>query len=435
MGYQAYITRLKNVRKHSNADRLQVAECFGNNIIVSLDMKEGDLGIYFPTDGKLGIEYATGNKLVLMKDENGNSSGGYLDPEKRHITSLKLRGEKSDGLFMPLKSLSKFCDINTLKEGDTITTLNGVLICEKYVPISKKRNNNSTPKNADKKEKVKESFPFFQEHIDTSQLSYNTQQFKSGDQCYITLKLHGTSQRTAHTIKEEKKSTSKLIHTLLKLIGVQRKDKKSWEYVTGTRRVTLKDYNGGFYGDNQFRKQWHDHFVGKLHKGESIYYEVVGYTEGDKTIMPECDNKKTKDKEFIKQYGEKTRFTYGCGTGQNDIYVYRMTMTNEDGQVIEYPQHLVQLRCEQMGVKHCPVLEAFTFTTVEDLMERVNKHVDGVDPIGKTHLREGVIVRIDNKEKFTAFKHKSFNFKVLEGIIKADDVLDIEEAESVQEVS
>ena len=34
--YEAYITKIKNVRKHSNADRLLVGECFGNNVIVDL---------------------------------------------------------------------------------------------------------------------------------------------------------------------------------------------------------------------------------------------------------------------------------------------------------------------------------------------------------------------------------------------------------------
>lgn len=428
MSYNGYITRIKNIRKHNNADRLQVGECFGNYIIVSLDTQEGDLGVYFPTDGKLGLEYAKANNLLRDKDENGNQTGGYLDPDKRHITSLKLRGEKSDGLFMPLKSLQEFTDINSLKEGDVVTTLNGVLICEKYIPLRKTSIAQSNHKN--KKTNVeKEIYPLFEQHSDTSQLAYSTQNFKVGDQCYITLKLHGTSQRTTNTIKEEGRLPV-VFATILKKLKINIKPKRSWGYITGSRRVTLKDYNGGYYGDNQFRKQWHDFFLNKLHKGETIYYEVVGYTDGEKTIMPECDNSKTKDKEFIKQFGKTTRFTYGCGTGQSDIYAYRMTMTNEDGQIIEYPWHLVKLRCEQMGVKYCPELESLTFTSVEDLMERANTYVDGIDPVGKTHIREGVIVRIDNREKFTAFKHKSFNFKVLEGIIKSNDVLDIEEAES-----
>jgi hypothetical protein len=432
MSYCGYITKIKNVRKHSNADRLQVGECFGNFVIVGLDTQDNELGVYFPTDGKLGIEYCKKNNLLREKDENGNNIGGYLDPKRRNISTLKLRGEKSDGLFMPLKSLESFYDISTFKEGDMITTLNGVLICEKYIPKEKKNRTQGIKK--DKRKIItSESYPLFEEHIDTAQLPYNLHRFKEGDLCQITLKLHGTSGRVTHTIKEKKKILPYWLYKTLKSFNIELKPKKSWEYVSGTRRVVLKDYDNGYYGDNFFRKQWHDYFKGKLHKGESCYFEIVGYTHADQTIMPSCNNNKTKDKEFIKQYGDTTKFTYGCEEGQSDIYVYRMTITNEDGYVVEYPEYLIKLRCEQMGVKYCPEFDLFIFTNKEDLMERVNKFIDGADPIGKTHTREGVIVRIINRQKFTAFKNKSFNFKVLEGIIKSDDVLDMEEAESIQE--
>lgn len=138
--YAAYVTRIKNLRKHTNADRLLCGECFGNTVIVGLDTKPEELGVYFPVDGKLGTEYAVKNDLLRRKDENGKPAGGYLDPEKRNIKALKLRGEKSDGLFMPLSSLNGFTDIAKLREGDVITILNGVTICEKYIP----RRKNST---------------------------------------------------------------------------------------------------------------------------------------------------------------------------------------------------------------------------------------------------------------------------------------------------
>jgi hypothetical protein len=65
-------------------------------------------------------------------------------------------------------------------------------------------------------------------------------------------------------------------------------------------------------------------------------------------------------------------------------------------------------------------------------MERVEKYYEGADPIGKSHVREGVVVRIDNRSKFTAYKHKNFSFKVLEGIIKdTADAPDMEEAEEL----
>ena len=55
MSYFGYITTLKNVRKHPNADRMMLADCFGNTICVGIDAAEGEIGIYFPTDGQLSV--------------------------------------------------------------------------------------------------------------------------------------------------------------------------------------------------------------------------------------------------------------------------------------------------------------------------------------------------------------------------------------------
>ena len=140
MSYNAYVTTLKNLRPHPNADRLQLAECFGNTICVSLDYTPEQIGIYFPTDGQLSEEFAIQNNLIRRKDENGNNIGGYMDPEKRNVKAIKLRGEKSDGLFLPLSCLD-YCypDINggaavMLNVGDTINVINGHEICRKYIP-------------------------------------------------------------------------------------------------------------------------------------------------------------------------------------------------------------------------------------------------------------------------------------------------------------
>ena len=66
---------------------------------------------------------------------------------------------------------------------------------------------------------------------------------------------------------------------------------------------------------------------------------------------------------FEKQYGKETVFSYGCEPGKNDIYVYRMTMTNEDGFAVELPWEQVQIECEKLGVKCVPTFEKFVFTT------------------------------------------------------------------------
>lgn len=432
--YCAYITTIKELRKHNNADRLQCATIFGNNVIVDLSYKEGQRVIYFPVDGQLGEDFAKENNLVRIKDENGNNIGGYLDPDKRNITALKLRGEQSDGLVLPIEVLEKYIDTNTLLDGDQITVINGFEICKKYIPRVQPRQNKQytgtikTRKNR-KEENEKVTYPFFVQHIDTAQLAYNEKAFKPGDTCYITLKMHGTSARTMNAIEVTKKKRNKILKKVFKL-----KDKTSRQYkiVSGTRRVTLKNYEGGYYGNNSFRQKYHDLFKNRLPKGAEIFYEIVGYVNDETTIMGKCKNALIKDKAFTKQYGDETIFSYGCEQGENECYVYRMTLTNEDGFVVEIPFEQVQIECEKMGVKCVPLFEKFIFSTWDDLMQRVEKYYDGVDPIGKTHIREGIVVRIDNRPSFTAYKHKNWSFKVLESIIKdTSDEPDMEEAEEL----
>lgn len=398
--HEGYVTTIKELHKHSNADRLQCTTIFGSNVIVGLDTKIGDLGVYFPVDLRLGKEFAEKNNLLRKKDENGNEIGGYLDPEKRNIKAINLRGEKSDGLFLPIESLSDFTNISKLKEGDKITTLGGYVICEKYIPKSKIRPPVKNKKQI-KRKKLVEHYQFT-EHVDTEQLMYNLDQFKEGDYCEITLKLHGTSGRTGLVLKNDNTFLGKIKRKL----GIQ-----DYEEISGTRRVVLDGFDGGFYGTNEFRKKYHNLLNEKLYKGITLYYEIVGYVDENTLIMPECNNKKVKDKEFEKVYGKTTKFTYGCQPGESEMYVYRMTLTTLDDFVFEVPYETMKIYCEQIGVKVVPLLDKFMFTTKEDLLERVDKWLDIPDPIGKTHVSEGIVVRIENKVKFTAYKQKRLVFQ------------------------
>lgn len=473
MAYCGYITRLKNVRKHSNADRLQLADCFGNTVIVGLEYTEGQLGVYFPVDGQLSVEFCTANDLVRRKDENGNPAGGYLDPEKRNIKAMKLRGEKSDGLFMPLTALANFTTVSDLKEGDTITVLNGVEICKKYIP---KRKASGEWHGGSKGRKTKVDFcPTFAQHVDTEQLAYNLNAFKAGDVVELTLKMHGTSGRTGYLPLRKEKP----LNWFQKLFKKHPDIYYEYGYVTGTRRVVLDNtHDGGYYDDNSFRLRMAEKFEGKLHKGETVYYEIVGFVNDQTPIMASVKNSKISDKAFTKQYGEETVFSYGCDPNGEweekhycaapdcldfdatipprcEVYVYRMTMTNEDGDVIEYSPEQMRMRCDQMGVKYVPVFEKFMIPEYpgevltdkagdtdygvcspgEYVLRKVEQYFDGPDPIGKTHIREGVVARIVNRPTIAVYKHKNFSFKVLEGIAKdVADAPDMEEAQDAEEV-
>ena len=459
-----YVTTLKDVRPHPNADRLVLATCFVNTVCVAKDKyTEGEIGVYFPVDLQLSMEFCEKNGLLAVYENGINISGGYMDPSKRNVKAIKLRGEQSDGLFLPLACLEYTgVDMDTLNIGDTITTVNGHEICRKYIPRGKHHATAAGGAGKRAKRKAKRSIaPVFYEHIDTEQLAYNLHMFKSGDLIEITRKLHGTSARTSHT-KVLKGFKRNLLDIILRREGTPIYD---WGTVSGTRRTVLDTFDGGFYGSNEFRKPYHDFFDGKLLKGETVYYEIVGFTHDGGPIMGVCNNKKLNDKEFVKKYGETTTFSYGCAPHpvpamvkapemeeispaipQSDIYVYRMTMTNEDGEVVEYTPDQMRHRCMYMGVKTVPVHwygfipenpgshDDPTISAGEWVLKKAEQFYDGEEPIDPTHIREGVVVRVINRPTFTAYKHKNFQFKVLEGIIKeCAEAPDMEEADGLDE--
>lgn len=484
--YNAYVVKIEHLRLHPNADRLQVATIFGEDTCVSLDVKLGDLGLYFPVDGQLSEEFCDQNHMCRKKAD-GTPDTGYMERESRKVKAIKLRGLKSNGIYCPLTSVEYTgVNLSDLTPGLVITALNGHEICCKYIP---KRNPNA-PRSGNGKNKSKtkkeDIAPLFKEHKDTEQLAYNLGAFKNGDQIEITLKMHGTSQRTGYlpVFKEYKhkyRLMQNLANTDINKVGKAVRDLVlrarstatpvyDWNYVTGTRRTVLEGEEGGFYGSNAFRTPHAKAFEGKLWKGETVYYEVVGFTNSGTPIMPSASNKKLEDKNFITAYGPETVFSYGCNpegeklmhgnddrgaftipvkVPQSDFYVYRMTMTNEDGDVVEYTPDFMRYRCEQMGVKTVPLLwcgsipddlgRFFDFNTGEEyemtpgdwIKEEAETYYDGPDPIGKTHVREGVVVRIVNRPSFTAYKHKNWYFRALSGIA----VEQLEKEKNIEELS
>lgn len=480
MSHCGYITTLKNVRPHPNADRLVLATCFESTVCVAKDKyTEGEIGVYFETDLQLSMEFCEQNGLLAVYENGVNVSGGYLDPAKRNIRAIKLRGEQSDGLFLPLSCLAYTgANLDELNIGEQVSILNGHEICRKYIPRSNHPRTSAGGAGKRVKRRAKRSIaPTFFEHKDTEQLQYNLDLLKPGDYIEITRKLHGTSGRTAHTkvivgykhrnpfwnrvLRNVDPTKSKFAEWLYDKAMENAEPIYDWDYVSGTRRTVLDSYDGGYYGSNLFRKEYHDFFKGKLFKGETVYYEIVGFTHEGKPIMATCDNRKLKDPEFVKQYGKTTTFSYGCdpyglcasaecdpnyNTPVSRMFVYRMTMTNEDGDVVEYTPDFVRHRCKFMGADCVPVewvglipehpgsTDDDTITAGKWVMNKVEQFYDGPEPLDPTHIREGCVVRVINRPTFTAYKHKNYDFKVLEGIIKdTADAPDMEEADGLDE--
>ena len=422
MSYFGLVTKLQNVRKDENSDRLYLADCFNEGVIIGPDMQTGQLVLYLPTDGE--IERWFGNEFCLFrKNEDGTSQGGYIE-NNGHIRAIKLRGNQSSGVVIALdKVYEKFGD-QGWKDGDKVNTINDKEFCCKYIPKRKSGSSNQSKTSYKGRKAEGITYPEFSMHTDTEQLAYNLDKFRPGDLLNMTLKMHGTSQRSMNTYAELPNGFFR------RLFRMKKRTKQA--YVLGTRRCVITENSQGYYGNDQFRMPHHEKIRPFVEENMEVFYEVVGYYgSGDAdTIMPIADNKKINDKNFVKKYGSRTIFSYGCEPGQSEMYVYRIT--SENGAKEWTPDEITEW-CKKAGVKRVPIVEDFEFTTVEDLQNRINKYFEDLtDPIGLTHIKEGVVIRIVNRRTFTAYKSKTYEFKVLEGIIKEQaNAPDMEEAEDI----
>lgn len=421
MAYQALITKIKNVHKDPNSDRLYLGECFNEGVIIGPDYEEDDLVLYLPSDGKIERWFGDTFKL-FRKNEDGTLQGGYID-SNGHIKAIKLRGNQSSGVVIKVETIEQIFGEQGWKDGDKVDKINNRQFCKKYIPHMQKGTYSGLKGTSYKGKKVDEIvYPEFEMHKETAQLAYNLDAFKPGDIINLSLKMHGTSSRHMKTYCEVPRGFfRKLFHMKPKIKNV---------YVCGSRKCVITEDSKGYYENCEFRLKHHKALEPFIEDGVECFGEIVGYygpNETD-TIMPIGDNTKLNDKAFIKEFGESSIFNYGCKPGESKLYIYRITSNNGER---EWTPNEICEWCDKNGLLHVPYIETFEFTTVKDLQERVNNYLKDLhDPIGLTHIKEGVVVRIVNRRTFTAYKAKTWEFKVIEGIIKdTNSEPDIEEAQ------
>jgi len=422
MEYFAYVTRIKNLRPIPKADNLIVGDVFGQEVVVGKDTREGQLGLYFPSDGRLLDEYLTYNNLVRKVNEDGTKSGSFDANGKVRVQ--KIRGQKSNGYFCALKSLEYAGNIDDLNDGEELNTFNGHKFCEKYVV----KRGVPSQRNPDK-DYNKPKFIYFREHKDTARILYKLDEIEVGMKLVVTEKLHGTSQRSALALESQQTWWGALINGLCKRTII--KPTLTWKYVAGTHHTVIKDWqrHTGYYKEKEgFRKEIHDkYFEGVLHRGETIYYEIVGYTNGDSLIMAMGKTEKLQDKELLRRYGKEMKFTYGCDIGYHMPYVYRITKTDDNGVEFDYDWDMLCARCFELHVPVVPHLASYTFDgNVDTLVGICRTNANGCSLLDVHHIKEGVVVRNDGNE-WQAWKYKSYEFDVLEDNIKLEGKEDIEE--------
>ena len=332
--YSAVVVEIKSIRAHSNADRLACTNIFSNNVIVGKDTKVGDIGIYFPLETQLSKEFCLANDLIRRKDINGKPAGGMFD-ENRRVRCQTFRGEKSMGFWIPINSIEFACSspsgIDWPSIGAEFESWNGTPICSKYVPRLNQPSQRG-PKEARKPRESRIIDGQFRFHTDTAQLGRNMHKISPMDPIVVTWKLHGTSAIASRALVKRKLNLLERI--VSRFIKVQDTE---YDYVYASRRVIKNEFESAkqhYYDTDIWSSVGAKHFKDLLHTGETIYYEIVGYTPGGAEIQKGYD--------------------YSCAPGECHAYVYRITQTAFDGYVVELQWNQVKERCNEIGVSYVP---------------------------------------------------------------------------------
>jgi len=449
MSYNAIVCPLQNVEKHPDADRLQIATAMGHTVIIGLNQVNGDLGLFFPPDGQLSLEFATANDLLKRVDKKGKQCGGFFESSRR-VRNIALRGVKTEGFWISVESLAKLHEqekgiplVAGITVGLELDSYQGIPLCNKYItPATIKARSESSiyATNNKTKRQVKELHGLAM-HWNTPQLKQSTHSFqKVPGAIIITEKLHGTSGRLGCAKVSRPKTFAEM--TLLEKVShyVFRRtpaQKKEWKVTNGTRNVVLLN-------DHQKDKYRFDVVKGiedSLHHGETIFFEIVGYTHTGAPIMPAHDLRMLKNKILLAKYGEHMEYRYGCSVEEdsekplNRLFVYRISRTSDDGHELDMPWNQLTARCAELGLDHVPVVMANTqLSNIHDFFNPCPLNLESLSSGGSvldSHLKEGICIRVEyfHETKPKIFKLKNWEFGVLEGYIKDDaDYIDEEES-------
>lgn len=358
INYLAQIVDIKDFTNHPNPEvtKMKIAHCKGFNIIVGIDEQPG-LFIYFPVLSQLNPEMLSYLNLYNDKEKNKDPKHSGFFSNKGIVKTIKLKGFNSEGFLLPFNSFQNFLVASVNKEIETPkdnTEFDSVEDCGKEFWISHKyiASTNQSKYKEQYKYKQKKLKRFdklienqFRFHYDTVVLRKQPNVIQPNDIIHISSKWHGTSGIVAYVLCHKQLNWKQKIAN--KLTG-ESFDKYDYIYTSRSvikNRYINKSVSSGFYKEDLWTIAG-EQLKPYLQKGMTMYFEIVGFTPEGKYIQKNYDYGCTAPKDGKYILGENYK-----------LYIYRVTLTNIDGQVHEFSAHEVQIYCKNNGL--LPVNELY----------------------------------------------------------------------------
>lgn len=426
--YLARVFVLPELKTHPNADRLAVCNYLGNSIITSKSAKVGEIYIFCPLESKLNEDFLSFTNSfsdsTLNKD---NTKKGFFGNTGR-VRATSLRGQKSEGYIFPAAELSKwlestgvkytFTDKDVEKDFDSIGE---VLFIEKYINKQAIIDAQKAAKQGKIGKKARESKIIDGQYhlaMDTEALKRNMDKISPDDEITISYKMHGANFSAGRVLC---KKPLKWYEKIFKKIGLNIVD-THYDLVYASRRVIKNSYadkeTNHYYNEDIWgvvANQYKDSIL----NGITIHGEIVNQLSNGSWIQKNYD--------------------YGIAPNKVELFVYRIFYTNPDGKVFEFNTDQIVEYCNKYGLKTTPIF--YTGTVREFIWKNKDKFsfYDGeyfesgwengrewrdefLELLKQKYTEkkcymcvndvpeEGIVLIKNAKNRFEAYKLKSFRF-------------------------
>jgi hypothetical protein len=411
--YLARVVTLPAPRKHSNADRLLCINILSNNVITGLTAKEGDLYVYFPLECTINKDFLRfTNSFANPEDNADGKTKGFFGAQGR-VKALKLRGERSEGYIVPVAEVNRWLGtevITYLDDDQDFDTIDGKILCEKYVNRQELINADKAAR-ADKRKnkKVVRTSKLvenqFRLSADTAPLKRNIDNIKPDDTISVSYKYHGANVAVGRVLCKKKLT---FWNKVGRKLGFDINE-THYDLVYSSRAVVKNEYN-----DSDKR---HDHYYGvdvwgvvaEMYKdtvknGVTLYGELVGFTPTGSFIQKGYD--------------------YNIPANQCDMIVYRITYTSATGDVFEFNAKQITDYCNKFGLKraelfyHGKAKDMFADIPTDDirtwqeqlLAKLCDKYLEKKCHVCKNDVPAEGIVLVKEGDAFDPYKLKAFAF-------------------------
>lgn len=408
--YVATVIRVRTLVPLDKMDKCVGLPAFGYQVIVGRESVQiGDLGLLFTAETQLSDEFLKNNNLYRHVEKNVNKEkAGYFDDNGR-VRAIKLKGNVSSAFFIPLSSLAYTgVDFGALSEGDSFDTIDGHEICRKYHRPAQGQSRGNKVRNPQFSRVDAKLFP---EHMDTENYFKNEHRISDGERIVVTQKLHGTSARFGYQSVQRRLTW---LEKIAQYFGIK-VAKREYVPLVGTRRTIRDISDRNFYYEHDVWNDHMDEIAGVIPKNWIVYGEIIGWA-GQSPIQH--------------------NYTYDLPQGQSRLYVYRISVVNEDGVSVDLSWEAVCEWCNNNGIPHVPVVwEGVKGDFEPQVWLDTQYHRTGLGqcvPLSdQSSVDEGVVVRVEGIRPYV-LKAKSPQFLVYESGAVDSGAVDMEEEVSSQ---